>query len=688
MKRGRRKKLFKLKLKEETVYTFSSIGFFALAGLIIISFSRQGKFLSKLWLFLTSYFGWGILFFPFLLILAGLMLVRLKWRITRPNVLLGGVILLISLISLTKAGLVGLEIWQNLVVFLTKPGAALVLLGFFFVGLVITFETSLEEIFLFLEKIFNLLKSTKGRIRKIRKPVIITKTPPLLEEKRVVPASVVSSKSSAKEEIEEVPVQQTASAKGQLWEYPPLSLLDDVVSGKADRGDVNKNAEKIEKTLESFGISARVVEINPGPAVTQYALEIPLGTKLSKITTLATDLALALAAPTGQIRIEAPIPGRSLVGVEVPNYSMEIVTLKQMLSCEKMKKAKSKLTVALGLNVSGEPVIADICKMPHVLIAGATGSGKSVCIHSFINTILFRASPWEVKFILVDPKRVELTQYEGIPHLLTPVIVEPNKVLAALKWAISEMDRRYKLFAEVGVRNLEAYNELSGFAALPYILIIIDELADIILFSPADIEDAICRIAQMARATGIHLIVSTQRPSVDVLTGLIKANIPCRIAFNVSSQIDSRVIIDMPGAEKLLGRGDMLFIPPDQAKPTRIQGTFVSDGEIHRVIDFLKKQGLPPQYKEEVTTTTTEVRIGEGGEAEEKDELFDEAVRVIRQYDRASASLLQRRLKIGYARAARIMDQMEKAGIVGPAEGAKPREVFVKNADEYLASRQ
>jgi len=352
-----------------------------------------------------------------------------------------------------------------------------------------------------------------------------------------------------------------------------------------------------------------------------------------------------------------------------------------------MKKAKSKLTVALGLNVSGEPVIADICKMPHVLIAGATGSGKSVCIHSFINAILFRASPWEVKFILVDPKRVELTQYEGIPHLLTPVIVEPNKVLAALKWAISEMDRRYKLFAEVGVRNLEAYNELSGFAALPYILIIIDELADIILFSPADIEDAICRIAQMARATGIHLIVSTQRPSVDVLTGLIKANIPCRIAFNVSSQVDSRVIIDMPGAEKLLGRGDMLFIPPDQAKPTRIQGTFVSDGEIHRVIDFLKKQGLPPQYKEEVTTTTTEVRIGEG-EAEEKDELFDEAVRVIRQYDRASASLLQRRLKIGYARAARIMDQMEKAGIVGPAEGAKPREVFVKNADEYLASRQ
>jgi S-DNA-T family DNA segregation ATPase FtsK/SpoIIIE len=694
MARGRRRKPFKLKLKRETIYTFSSITLFSLAGLIIFSFSRQGKFLTKLWLVLTSYFGWGILFFPFLLILAGLMLIRLKWRITRPNILVGGIILLISLISLTRAGLVGLEIWQNLVVLLTKGGAIIVLLGFVFSGLVITFETSLEEIIIFGGKIINFLKSTRKNIKSIRmtkRSVFPTKVEDSTGEKGIkTPVFISQSKPTSEKEgeKEEAITGQKLSMKGQLWEYPPLSLLDDAVSVKAERGDVNKNAEKIEKTLESFGISARVVEINPGPAVTQYALEIPLGTKLSKITTLSTDLALALAAPTGQIRIEAPIPGRSLIGVEVPNYSMEIVTLKQMLSCEKMKKAKSKLTVALGLNVSGEPVIADIGKMPHVLIAGATGSGKSVCIHSFINAILFRASPWEVKFILVDPKRVELTQYEGIPHLLTPVIVEPNKVLAALKWAISEMDRRYKLFAEVGVRNLDAYNELSGFAALPYILVIIDELADIILFSPADIEDAICRIAQMARATGIHLIVSTQRPSVDVLTGLIKANIPCRIDFNVSSQVDSRVIIDMPGAEKLLGRGDMLFIPPDQAKPTRIQGTFVSDGEIQRVIDFLKKQGLTPQYKEEVTKPTVEMKVGEGGETEERDELFDEAVRVIRQYDRASASLLQRRLKIGYARAARIMDQMEKAGIVGPAEGAKPRDVFVKNADEYLASRQ
>jgi S-DNA-T family DNA segregation ATPase FtsK/SpoIIIE len=458
------------------------------------------------------------------------------------------------------------------------------------------------------------------------------------------------------------------------------------VGGKADRGDMKKNAGLIEQTLESFGIAARVAEVNLGPAVTQYALEIALGTKLSKITALSNDLALALAAPTGQIRIEAPIPGRSLVGVEVPNRSPEFVTLKKMLTADKMKKAKSKLTVALGLNVAGEPMVADISRMPHILIAGATGSGKTVCLNSFIASLLYQASPNEVKFILVDPKRVELIGYNGVPHLLTPVIIEAEKVLSALKWAISEMDRRYKLFAEVGVRNIDAYNELSGFAALPYILIIIDELADIILFAPAEVEDVICRIAQMARATGIHLIISTQRPSVDVLTGLIKANIPCRIAFNVSSQVDSRVIIDMAGAEKLLGRGDMLFIPPDQAKPTRIQGTLVSDPEIKKLIDFLKKTGVAPVYTEEVTKMPVglKAKLDKGGE---RDDLFEEAVRTICRYDRASASLLQRRLKVGYARAARILDQLEQVGVVGPAEGSKPRDVLVRNVEEFLASQ-
>ncbi len=461
--------------------------------------------------------------------------------------------------------------------------------------------------------------------------------------------------------------------------------MADSVGAKADRGDVKGNAAIIEQPLDSFGIQARVVEVNTGPAVTQYALEISLGTKLSKITALQNDLALALAAPTGQIRIEAPIPGRSLVGVEIPNRTPEFVTLKKMLGSDQMKKAKSILTVALGLDVSGTAVAADIGRMPHILIAGATGSGKSVCINSFIATLLYRATPSEVKFILVDPKRVELPLYNGIPHLLTPVIVEPEKVVSALKWAIAQMEKRYKMFAEVGARNIEGYNEMSGFQALPYIVIIIDELADIILFAPSEVEDTITRLAQMARATGIHLIVATQRPSVDVITGLIKANIPCRIAFNVTSMVDSRVIIDMPGAEKLLGRGDMLYIPPEQAKPTRLQGTYVSETEIQKLIKFLKRSGLKPQYTEEVTTKYKIRPQTADIENQERDPLFDEAVRVVCEYDRASASLLQRRLSIGYSRAARILDQLEHTGVVGPQDGSKPREVLIQNPSAFIA---
>jgi len=685
MARGRRRKAFKLKLKKATLYTLSSVGLIAIGGLIILSFSRQGFLLTKLYYILSHYLGWGIIFLPFLFIIAGLMLSRLKWRITRPNVFAGGILLLLAFISLTRAGVVGFEIWQNLAVLVTGVGAFLILLGIAFIGFVITFNTSLEEILLFLVQIFSSIKKGIGLIKGVRKPKFIPTKPALKvtppEEKKEV-----SDKEKKAEPGLKPALVSNIPGEEKVWEYPPISLLADMVGGKADRGDLKKNAEVIERTLESFGIAARVAEVNLGPAVTQYALEIALGTKLSKITALANDLALALAAPTGQIRIEAPIPGRSLVGVEVPNRAPEFVTLKQMLTSEKLKQAKSKLTVALGLDVSGEPVIADLGRMPHVLIAGATGSGKTVCINSFISTILYRASPAEVKLLLVDPKRVELTAYNGIPHLLTPVIFEPDKVLSALKWAIAEMDRRYRLFAEVGVRNIEAYNELSGFSALPFIVIFVDELADIILFAPAEVEDSICRIAQMARATGIHLVVSTQRPSVDVITGLIKANIPCRIAFNVSSQVDSRVIIDMPGAEKLLGRGDMLYIPPDQAKPTRIQGTFVSEPEIQKLINFLRKTGVAPAYTEEVTKMPVGARMKPGKE-EERDEFFEEAVRTICRYDRASASLLQRRLKVGYARAARILDQLERAGIVGPAEGSKPREVLIRSAEEYLASQ-
>ena len=378
-----------------------------------------------------------------------------------------------------------------------------------------------------------------------------------------------------------------------------------------------------------------------------------------------------------------------MVGIEIPNRGLEFVTLKKMLTSDVLAKAKSRLAVALGLDVSGSPVIADIGKMPHVLVAGTTGSGKSVLINAFICSLLFRTTPQEVRLIMVDPKRVELTGYNGIPHLLTPVIVEPDKILSALRWAMTEMENRYKQFAQVGVRNIDSFNELSGFQAMPYVVILIDELADLMAYAPVEVEDAICRIAQMARATGIHLVIATQRPSVDVITGLIKANVPSRIAFNVSSMIDSRVIIDMPGAEKLLGRGDMLYVPPEQSKPSRIQGTFVSEQEVKKVVDFLKTKNVPVQYTEEVTTQPlTGWKRGSGspsGSGDSRDPLFEDALRLICQHDKASASLLQRRLSVGYARAARILDQLEMAGVIGPGEGSKPRDVLVKNPDEFLA---
>jgi len=688
--KGKRKQPFKLKLPRETLYTLASTGLILFGGLIMVSLSRQSAFLELIFKFFSSLFGWGILFLPFLFLTAGLMLTRLKWRITKPNVFVGSAILLITSVSLTQAGTIGQQIWASLTGLIYRSGALLVLISGIFVSFVVIFETSLEDILLTSQTIFKKIKqiiqSFKNRPRPLfdQKPRGFT-VKGLTEEKPSPPQ--LRPKLTPKPAIANPIIANQPGDQQTMWHYPPLSILADFSGTKADRGDVKESAGIIERTLDSFGIKAKVVEVNYGPAVTQYAIEIAKGTKLSKITSLQNDLALALAAPQGQIRIEAPIPGRNLVGLEVPNRSLEIVPLKETLSKKAMKETKSQLAFPLGLDVSGEIVIADIDKMPHVLIAGATGSGKSVCINSIITSILFRASPQEVKLILVDPKRVELTFYNDIPHLLTPVIVEPEKVVSALKWAIAEMERRYKLFAEVGVRNIAGYNELSGFQAIPYIVIIIDELADIIFYAPSEVEDSITRLAQMARATGIHLVLATQRPSVDVLTGLIKANINCRLSFNVNSMVDSRVIIDSPGAEKLLGRGDMLYIPPDQAKPTRIQGTFISEKDIKNLIDFIKKSSAKVEYTEEVTAkykAKMPNRPGTAGD-EDIDELFEEAARVICQYDRASASLLQRRLSIGYARAARILDQLEYAGAVGPSEGAKAREVLISNADSFLS---
>lgn len=692
-KRRLDKRGFKLKLKRDTVFSIAQIIFFSLAGLVLISFSRTGAILMRFNDLVINLFSWSSIFLPFIFLSFGLLVSKAKLIIGQPNVVVGSLLLFISVMSLGKSGIVGLESWGALETLVTGVGAGLVLVGTTFIGIVVLFNTSLDQVYKLLA---NFLKSTKkfvysGSSIKIAGGNIaqsLSKTP----LKVMGGQNVVATKNQTFQETTKEPFEQklVSNIQGEekVWTYPSINILSDEDIGKAERGDIKGNAAIIEKTLDSFGITAHVVEVNLGPAVTQYALEVALGTKLSKITALERDLALALAAPTGTIRIEAPIPGRSLVGIELPNRSAEFVTLKRMLESESMSTHKSKLAVALGLDVSGKPIVADITKMPHVLIAGQTGSGKSVCINAFLASILFRASPSEVKLILVDPKRVELTGYNNIPHLLTPVITEPEKVISALRWAMTEMDRRYKLFAEAGVRNLEGYNNMSGFQALPYIVIVIDELADIMLFSPVEVEDAITRIAQMSRATGIHMVLATQRPSVDVITGLIKANVPSRIAFAVSSQIDSRVILDAQGAEKLLGKGDMLYLPPEQAKPMRIQGAFVTDKEISSLVSFIKNQGIGAQYTEEVTTTQKPGTVTIGNlQGEIIDEHFKKAVEIVCQFDRASASLLQRRLSVGYARAAKIIDQLEAAGVIAPSDGtSKPREVLVTNAEEFLAS--
>src|ERR1035437_7278007 len=697
-----KKHKFKLKLKKDTVYSIFAFGLILGGLLFLLSFSKSGSSLVAVNDLLTGYFGLFALLFPIALILLGFFFLKLKMFISRPNVAVGFLLFFVSIIGLFKGGSFGGYIYQFLADILSGLGANLVYIAGILIGLFVFFDTSADEMFALLgaigdtagrfvpSKLIGFFKNKKSPDFNNKQMTIKGMEKDSQNNFSGKDIKIINPAPTRKESlIADKLVMNTVGNSG-IWEYPPLSLLSDSSNQRADRGDIKKTASVIEKTLQSFGIGAKVVEVNLGPAVTQYALELSLGTKVSKIPSLSNDLALATEAPTGQIRIEAPIPGRNLVGIEIPNRSLEIVTFKTMLSSDVMKRHKSKLTVSLGLDVSGNPVVADIGKMPHVLIAGTTGSDKSVLINCVVTSLLFRAAPSEVKLILIDPKRVELTRYNGIPHLLTPVIVEVEKILASLKWAMDEMDRRYKTFAERGVKNIDAYNELAGFQRIPYIVIFIDELADLMAFAPVEVEDVIARLAQMARATGIHLVLSTQRPSVDIITGLIKANIPCRIAFNVSSMIDSRVIIDMPGAEKLLGRGDMLYIPPEQAKPTRIQGAFVSEREVRGLVDFLKNENPPVEYTEEVLAEPLLVlKKGMGSMGGDgRDNLFDESIRIICQHDKASASLLQRRLSIGYSRAARILDQLEEVGAVGRAEGSKPRDVLVRDAEEFITSLQ
>jgi S-DNA-T family DNA segregation ATPase FtsK/SpoIIIE len=434
------------------------------------------------------------------------------------------------------------------------------------------------------------------------------------------------------------------------------------------------NARKLETTLESFGVKAKVVEVVRGPAVTRYEIQPDVGVKVSRIVSLTDDIALALAAK--DIRMEAPIPGKAAIGIEVPNTEVSLVTLREVMETSAFQGSSAKLSVAFGRDISGSPIVSDLAKMPHLLVAGATGSGKSVCINGIITSILFKAKPDEAKFLMIDPKMVELNVYNGIPHLLSPVVTDPRRASLALKKVAKEMENRYELFSKSGTRNIEGYNShliKENQKPLPFIVVIVDELADLMMVAANDVEDSICRLAQMARAAGIHLIIATQRPSVDVITGVIKANIPSRIAFGVSSQVDSRTILDSAGAEKLLGRGDMLFVPVGSNKPTRVQGAFLSDQEVEAVCNAVRSQAQAEYQPEMVPELEQE---DENDVDPNEDELFDQAVTIILEAKQASVSLLQRRMRIGYTRAARLIDYMEAKGIIGPYEGSKPREVL------------
>ncbi|MDI6870264.1 MAG: DNA translocase FtsK [Bacillota bacterium] len=526
-------------------------------------------------------------------------------------------------------------------------------------------------------------------------PTIRAYAPPLLENHPAARTGEEADRGGA------VHGAQLALLSGQaVYQLPPLSLLSEPVPltpAKQPVRNLTDQARLLEETLDNFGVKAKVVHIDQGPVVTRFELQPAPGVKVSRIVSLADDIALSLAA--ADVRIEAPIPGKAAVGIEVPNKEVALVHLREVLAAPEFDNPRTRLPLALGKDIAGVPIVCDLVDMPHLLIAGATGSGKSVCLNTMIASILYRLRPNEVKMLMIDPKRVELTVYDGIPHLLAPVVTDPKRAAVALKWVVEEMEKRYELFASSGVRSIDKYNALIARAAeeaaattsgtpggeggpapaarpLPGVIVFIDELADLMMVAAAEVEDSICRLAQMARAAGIHLVIATQRPSVDVITGLIKANIPSRIAFAVSSQVDSRTILDMAGAERLLGKGDMLFCPVGAVKPLRVQGAYITDREVEALVEFWKRQGRP-EYQADLGTNEVRVEAETGD-----DELYDDAVKLVVSTGNASISMIQRRFRIGYARAARLIDMMELAGIVGPYQGSKPREVLVSPEDE------
>ncbi len=708
-----RKKDFKIELESGIAREVGAVIYLGLAVIFYLVIADKagmvGNFLNE---YLRLIFGIGIYGLPILFALLGLTLFvshRIRFDATR---YLGIVLLVLSSLGLVHmrtsmegmldniemhGGYIGFLSSVLLRIFISDTGAKVVLGVVFIIAILITFEISLRKILALFVPSRGVKISTKNKAKErarlqkegklnIVKPNIKPEpeTPPPLPpipDKPPEPSTVKvtvqkpdtdKQSSSSKPKVDETDYSD--------WELPSLNLLSNATSQIYVSDKVlNSNAEKIKAKLAQFNIDVAMKDVNIGPSVMQYTLQPYEGIKLTKITTLKNDIALALAAKS--IRIEAPIPGKSLVGIEVPNEKRMVVRLREMLESQEFSSVSSKLALAIGRDVSGTPVVDDLAAMPHLLIAGATGSGKSVGMNAFLLSLLYENSPEDLKFIMIDPKRVELTAYNGIPHLLTPVITQSDKAHTSLKWAVSEMQRRYQLFAERGYRNIEEYNQ-SEPKRMHKIVIVIDELADLMMqATKKETEMVICRIAQMARAVGIHLIIATQRPSVNVITGVIKANIPARIAFTVTTGIDSRTIIDSIGAEDLLGMGDMLYLPGNMSRPIRVQGVYVSSKEIERVTNRIKLTN-EPTYDESITSLSPSNgvdtgMVGTGNDGMSQDNLYNDALQVIKETGKASASLLQRRLSIGYARAARILDILEENGAIGPANGAKPREIYV-----------
>jgi S-DNA-T family DNA segregation ATPase FtsK/SpoIIIE len=669
-------------------------------------------------------FGWGAFIIPLLMIVIGLRMLLRYLGEKLPKVgserWVGlGLAFLLFLVMLNLAvgaldwegglsaaeagkggGLVGSALTAGLFQGLGTAGAVIGILAWLLITLILTTGLSIPALLLQVSRAGAWLSDQFGNpFRSTRQA---SPQPPRTGRPSPAPTTPAAETSTASREVlpeKEIDLQ-APEEKAREWFLPDLAaVLETGVIGRADEAFDKERARVIQETLHSFGAPARVVEINRGPVITQFGVEPDFiegrggrrtKVKVSKISALADDLALALAASS--IRIEAPVPGKGYVGIEVPNTEISLVALRDVMESSGFQAIQSKLRIGFGKNVSGRSVAADLRAMPHLLIAGTTGSGKSVCVNAIVACLLLQNTPDDLRFVMVDPKRVELTYYNGIPHLLSPVVVDLERVVPALQWVSREMDRRYQLFAKEGVRNIGDYNQRMGFIhqkRMHYIVVVIDELADLMMLAPDETERVITRLAQLARATGIHLVIATQRPSVDVVTGLIKANFPARIAFAVASSVDSRVILDQPGAERLLGRGDMLFQSPDAAAPVRMQGAFVSETELSRLIRFWKNAALggdmtQPVQVEAVARIPEGVPLEqaplwdeEGAPGDELDPLFDEAVKIVREMRRASISLLQRRLRIGYTRSARLIDQLEEMGIIGPAQrGSQPREVL------------